>query len=160
MFIDAKKAHLNPKCEQDVYIELPEECGCPPGMCGKLNYWLYGFRPAANAWENLYAELFEGEGFVRGLSCGVVFFHPIRDISVVVHGDDFTFCGLEGDLKWILEKMKSWFEIKLRGILGDDEKDMKQITILGRVVRWTRDGIEYEADPKHRQNLLDHFGFG
>ena len=27
MFIDAKKAHLNPKCEDDVYIELPPECG-------------------------------------------------------------------------------------------------------------------------------------
>ena len=42
-FIDAKKAHLNPKCEEDVYIELPEECGAPPGMCGKLNFWLHGF---------------------------------------------------------------------------------------------------------------------
>ena len=26
-FIDARKAHLNPKCEGDVYIELPKECG-------------------------------------------------------------------------------------------------------------------------------------
>ena len=25
MFIDAKKAHLNPKCDEDVYIELPAE---------------------------------------------------------------------------------------------------------------------------------------
>ena len=39
MFIDAKKAHLNPKCEEDQYIELPEECGAPEGYCGKLNYW-------------------------------------------------------------------------------------------------------------------------
>ena len=49
MFIDARKAHLNPKCEEDVYIELPEECGAPPGMCGKLSNWLYGFRQAASA---------------------------------------------------------------------------------------------------------------
>ena len=49
MFIDAKKAHLNPACEQDVYIELPEEAGCSEGMCGNLNLWLYGFRPAAAA---------------------------------------------------------------------------------------------------------------
>ena len=51
LFIDVKKAHLNPKCEEDVYIELPEECGAPLGMCGKLNFWLYGFRKAASAWE-------------------------------------------------------------------------------------------------------------
>ena len=29
LFIDARKAHLNPKCEEDVYIRLPAECGCP-----------------------------------------------------------------------------------------------------------------------------------
>ena len=55
LFIDVRKAHLNPRCEQDVYIELPEECGAGAGMCGKLNYWLYGFRPAASPSEKLAA---------------------------------------------------------------------------------------------------------
>eukprot|EP00973_Karenia_brevis_P083972 11652084-Karenia_brevis.AAC.1 len=32
MFIDVKKAHSNPVCEDDVYLELPEECHCPPGV--------------------------------------------------------------------------------------------------------------------------------
>jgi hypothetical protein len=41
MFIDARKAHLNPWCEEDVYIELPEEAGHEEGMCGKLRHWLY-----------------------------------------------------------------------------------------------------------------------
>ena len=59
LFVDARKAHLNPKCEDDVYIELPEECGAGPGICGKLNFWLYGFRKAASAWEALYASYFE-----------------------------------------------------------------------------------------------------
>ena len=49
MFIDVKKAHLNPACEDDVYIALPEECGVGRGMCGKLKFWLYGFRQAASA---------------------------------------------------------------------------------------------------------------
>ena len=93
MFIDVRKAHCNPRCEEDEYIELPEECKCPKGMCGKLVYWLYGFRPAAAAWERLYSGKLVGEGFVRGESCGVVFYHPDRDLSLVVHGDDFTFCG-------------------------------------------------------------------
>eukprot|EP00973_Karenia_brevis_P026022 3590492-Karenia_brevis.AAC.1 len=30
MFIDVKKAHLNPKCDEDIYVELPEECHFPP----------------------------------------------------------------------------------------------------------------------------------
>ena len=41
LFIDARKAHLNPRCEQDVYIELPAEAGSKPGMCGKLEFWLW-----------------------------------------------------------------------------------------------------------------------
>jgi hypothetical protein len=44
LFIDVRKARLKPKCEEAVYIELPEECGVDPGICGKLKYCLYGFR--------------------------------------------------------------------------------------------------------------------
>ena len=98
LFIDAKKAHLNPECREDVYIQLPEEAKGGPGMCGKLNFWLYGFRPAAHAWENHYAEKFEECGFVRGDACAVIFYHPERDLSCAVHGDDFTFCGEEEHL--------------------------------------------------------------
>ena len=47
IFIDAEKAHLNLACKEDVYTELPDEAKGRPGMCGKLNCWLYRFRPAA-----------------------------------------------------------------------------------------------------------------
>ena len=43
MFIDAKKAHINPECNEKVYIKLPEECGVAKGKCGRLKHWLYGF---------------------------------------------------------------------------------------------------------------------
>ena len=76
MLIDAKKAHLNPKCNEDVYIELPEEAGEESHVCGKLVHWLYGFRKTASAWEDHYAGLFEDVGFVRGDACGVVFYQP------------------------------------------------------------------------------------
>ena len=38
MFVDVKKAHLNPKCEEEVYIELPEECKAPIGTCGYMDF--------------------------------------------------------------------------------------------------------------------------
>ena len=57
-------------------------------------------------------------GFERGKSCGVVFYHAGRDIALVVHDDDFTFCGLDNDLKWIRMLMESWFEVKVRATLG------------------------------------------
>ena len=46
MFVDARKAHLIPRCEEGEFIELPEECGAPAGICGKLIFWLCGFRKA------------------------------------------------------------------------------------------------------------------
>ena len=86
-------------------------------------------------------------------------YHPKRDLSCVVHGDDFSFCGLEEDLVWIRDLMSSWFDIKVRGMLGADDQDDKEVVILGRIVRWTKDGITYEADPKHRRIILEYFGF-
>jgi hypothetical protein len=158
-FIDVKKAHLNPECHEDVYIELPEEAGRPKGVCGKLRYWLYGFRKAASAWEDFYADKFKEAGFMRGRGCGVLFSHHLRDLQCVVHGDDFTFCGLEEDLEWITELMKTWFEIKVRATLGPEDKDDKEVVILGRILRWKDWGIEWEADPKHRKTIMDYFGF-
>ena len=38
MFIDVKSAYTNAECNDDVYVQLPEECVCPEGMCGKLRF--------------------------------------------------------------------------------------------------------------------------
>ena len=99
-------------------------------------------------------------GFVRGVSCPVVFRHGVRDLVGVVHGGDFVFCGAEADLQWIAELLGSWFEIKIRAILGGDDRDAKEGVVLGRTIRWRPWGWEYEADRRHREVLLDCFGLG
>ena len=76
---------------------------------------------------------------------------------MAVHGDDFTFCGYEDDLIWVRDLMRSWFEVKVRGILGRDKKDLKEIVLLGRILRVCDWGFEFEADPKHREMVLKHF---
>ena len=63
MYLDIKKAHLTPKCEQEVYVELPEEAGVAQDECGKLIHWLYGCRPATQAWEKHYSALLKKNGF-------------------------------------------------------------------------------------------------
>ena len=62
-------------------------------------------------------------------------------------------------MKRIAKLMGGWFEIKVRGMLGPEIGDDKEIVILGRTVRWTEEGIEYEADKKHRKAMMEHFGF-
>ena len=141
-------------------MELPEEAGAKPDQIGKLDNWLYWFRPAAAAWENHYAGKLEEAGFVRGVSTPVSFYHPERDISLVVHGDDFTFVGEQEHLEWVIEQMKSWYQIKVRARLGPEEGDDKQAVLLGRIVRWHEWGISCEADPKYRRRILEALGLG
>ena len=38
------------------------------------------------------------------------------------------------------------------------ESDDKEITILGRVVKWTSWGIECQADPRHKTIILERVG--
>jgi hypothetical protein len=54
--------------------------------------------------------------------------------------------------------MESWYETKFRGILGDEEGDMKEIVILNRPIRWRGGSIEYEADPKHAEEVVRRVG--
>ena len=132
MMIDAKKAHLNPRCKEDVYIELPPEVGAEPGQCGKLNFWLYGFRKAASAWEDFYAEVMEEAGFRRGVGCSVIFRHEEMDLLGVVHGDDFVFGGNDEDLKWVAKVLAAKFVIKVRAVLGPEDEDQKDEVLFVR----------------------------
>ena len=65
-------------------------------MCGKFDFWVYGCRGTAQAWERFYVEKLEEVAFVRGKGSGVVFYHESRDISALVHGDDFVFVTVYG----------------------------------------------------------------
>ena len=105
-------------------------------MCGKLNFWLYGFRPAASAWEVHYSEKLEHAGFVRGHACAVLCYHEERDLSLAVHGDDFILCGAGEELTWITQQMQEWYEIKVRATLGPEEGDDKEVVVFGRTAKW------------------------
>ena len=83
LFIDAKKANFNPECKEVVYIELPDGAEGGQGLCGRLTFWLHGFRPPAQAWETHYAEKFKSMGFHRGRTCSVVFYHLERDFPAL-----------------------------------------------------------------------------
>jgi hypothetical protein len=159
MFIDVKKAHLNGVVGEgvDVYIELPREAGAK-GRCGKLRRWLYGMRPAASAWEKDYCDRFEAAGFRRGRAAPTVMYNPESGVRVVVHGDDFTFIGRDKELREVKELMETWYSLKVRGVLGPEAEDDKKITILGRELRWSECGLEYEADRRHATMIIEAMG--
>ena len=71
-----------------------------------------------------------------------MFYHPGKEIPMAVHRDDFTLWWLEEELVWIRDLMKSWFDIKVRAMLGPEEHGV-QITFRLRVfdagARWRTD---------------------
>ena len=101
-----------------------------------------------------------GDGFKRGVGAPVVFHNPRTGVRLVVHGDDFTFSGTRRELEVIRERMKEWYEVKDRGIMGSGGDEIKEVEILGRRIRWTREGIEYEGDGSHRRALMEEMGLG
>ena len=53
------------------------------------------------------------------------------------------------------KRMEERFEIKLRGILGPDPTDTKQITILNRIVTWSKYNLTFEVDTRHGEILVN-----
>ena len=133
MYVDVKKAHLNGEVDDDdfAYITLPKEVG---GGVGRLRRWFFGMRPAASAWEEHYAANLKNEGYERGRAAPTAFTNKETGVRVVVWGDDFTFLGRERYLKEIWAKMAEWYDIKIRGMMGPDAGDEKEIRKRNRVV--------------------------
>ena len=97
-------------------------------------------------------------GLSKGVAHPTTCFRESDEVRCVVHGDDFTFTGEAGPLREVEARMRKHYDLKLRGVLGDEEGDDSEITILNRVLRWTRDGLEYEADPRHAVAIIEAFG--
>ena len=157
-FVDVRKAYFNGKPTRNLYVRLPKEMGLPRDMLGKLHWCLYGTRDAGHIWEIVYGEALVNMGFTQGVASPCCFHHAKWNVSLVVHGDDFTALGTEDGVTSFEKGMADAFEVKLRGRLGPDAKDSKEIRRLNRVLRMTPTGIAWEADPRHVELLVKSLG--
>ncbi|CAE8634939.1 unnamed protein product [Polarella glacialis] len=148
LFIDARRAYFNAVSTTLTY----------DGMCGMLNKCMYGTRDTARRWEETYSQHLLDLGFVQGRASPCCWSHSTRDIQLVVHGDDFTFIGVDVDLNWIQSALALKFEIKVRGLLGGGAGDVQEMHILKHAVQWTKHGITYEADQRHAELIIKEFG--
>ena len=88
----------------------------------------------------------------------VAFFHPQRDVRIIVQGDDFVIDGEQSDLGWVRDVVAAKYLLKVRGILGAEPCDQKSTVILGRAVEWRGDELWWEADPRHVEKMLEVCG--
>ena len=69
----------------------------------------------------------------------------------MVHGDDFVSLSSPQNCRWLRKVLKSEWDIKERGLLGEDVTDIR---ILGRILSRTEKGYTLEADPRHAEILI------
>ena len=114
MFIDISKAYLLADVLNDsIYVELPGDMNMP-NMCGRLLRALYGTRQAARAWVEEHTKTLKAVCFQRVKCNPCVYYHPRRDVRILVHGDDFTVAGNDSELKYVAEVFQNKCKTKVR----------------------------------------------
>ena len=155
MVMDVSRAYFYAPAIRPLYVELPAEEGVDTSMfCAKLKYSLPGTRDAAHNWAKAYGSHLKSLGFSQGRANPCLYFHAGRQLRLLVHGDDYMVTGGGKDLRWLRKEVGKKFEVKA-SILGPEEDEVEEVTILGRVVRWTDQGLEYEADPRHAEIIVN-----
>ena len=159
--IDISRAYFNASTEgaDPTYVQLPPEHeDHARGKCGLLLKHMYGTRAAADGWQQEYSSFLRSIGFLQGVASPCVFTHKTRNIAMSVHGDDFTSAGPKLELDWLEKSLENKYELRKGPRLGPGKDDAKEITVLNRVIRWTETGLEYEADPRQAERLLEGLG--
>ncbi len=97
-------------------------------------------------------------GLLPGPVPPCVFRHPSTQLVVSVHGDDFTIAGACEDIDWFDAGIQEHYECTLQPRIGPGPEDAREGLVLNRVVRWTTEGVEYEADPRQAEKLIAECG--
>ena len=134
--VDVKRAYFYAPARRPIFIELPAEDRLPgdEDKVAQLNLSLYGTRDAAQNWTKEYTRLLQSAGFTAGKVSPCNFYHKERGMALIVHGDDFTVSGPEGDLVWLRDYLAVSWEIKATS-LGPESHQAQEISVLNRRIR-------------------------
>ena len=164
MALDFSKAFLYGDMQREVYIELPDEdlrkflSDC----VGLLKKSMYGLRDAPLIWQQVVREMLEARGFVQLIGTQCTYAHLASGMLIVAHVDDFLVLGRREELVSLRDGLKSEGYDCSGDILGPGPGDVSELKFLGRTIRLTADGIEWEADKRHAtafiEKLLQEFG--
>ena len=89
-----------------------------------------------------------------------VFFHEGLGIKTLVHGDDYVSAGPPEALEWLHKELEKEYEIKSQFLGKPDgtRKWSQEGKAFNRIIRWTPEGWELEADPRHAELVIEQFG--
>ena len=144
---------------QYIYVQLPDEDRLPgeEQMCGRLNFSMYGTRRAATNWQAHYTNVLTSNGFTVGVANNCTFYNESKKIYCMVHGDDFVSTATGASLKWFEDMLHKSFKIKT-DLIGPGKDDKKELKVLNRIIKYTNEGIELEADLRHADLIVKQLG--
>ena len=159
LYADVSRAYFYAKAMRPVYVRIPQEDLEPgeEGLCGKLLLSMYGTRDAAQNWHEEYAKTLRQAGLERGVANPCLFSSKSKDLSVMVHGDDFVAVGPDAAVKEIETALAQAYKIKTE-VLGTGKGEQKEVRILNRVVQLLPEGVRLEADPRHAERVIRYMG--
>ena len=159
MYADVSRAYFYAKAVRPVYVVLPQEDRQPGDeeLCGELVMSMYGTRDAALNWTTEYSNTLIESGYIQGQSNGCLFYHPGRDVAIMVHGDDFVAVGSDEGLADARASIEGKYKLKVE-TLGSGKGCTQEVRILNKIVRYTPTGIELEADPRHAELVVRELG--
>jgi hypothetical protein len=152
-----------------IFIELPVEAGYGPDTIGLLFMCLYGLHDAGQAFEFCTLAGMTSMGLEQGMFPPCLYYHLVHSIRTWVHGDDFVSVVPRSQHKWFIEELGKLMIVKVMAVLGAKQfgpkPDDRETRILNRLITWVPgrpgrpDVIEWEADPRHVNILMQQMGF-
>ena len=158
MVLDVKKAFLYGRIKRTVFIELPPEdpMAADKQYVGRLLKAMYGTRDAPAVWQQEVRQTMAELGFKPCLATPCLYVNEETGVMVVAHVDDMLCTGDEKELEDLRKKISAKYEIKST-MLGPGSSSEKECRFLGRHIRWTGEGLEWEGDEKLRDTLLQEW---
>ena len=125
MIMDVKCAFLYGDIRRNIYIELPhtDPRYGDGSIVGKLRKAMYGTRDAPQIWGQVVQRSMEALGFQQSTFQPAVYFHPVKDLVVVVHVDDFLCTGAGDALEELYQDLSKQFDIKRRMLSLEDDTE-------------------------------------
>ena len=133
-----------------------------------LNGAMYGTKDAAQSFYSYCERTMEKLDYNIGVFNPCLYRHPVKDVSVFRHGDDFATLATRTHIAESKKELSKHYtrETTLQHLSPRPQLlDACELRFLNRVIRWVvppfgkaPERLAIEADPRHSELLIKNFG--
>ena len=142
-FFDISRAHFHSPVRRKVAIRMQGDPLCPSGIA-TLNRASYGTKDAAQCFDSYCERTMEKLDHNIGVFNPCLYKRPIKDVSVLRHGDDFATLATRTQIAEFKEHLSKHFLVKHIATLGPRPQLLGscEVRFLNRVIRWLYHRLE------------------